>query len=72
MTSEGDEVRLLAAWSEVGYVDPAAQAIRAEPEAVDSDTQARLTGEARRRDREAPIRARRTADRLDREVAGGA
>jgi hypothetical protein len=43
-----DEPRLLAAKSELGYVNRTAAALPGEPEAVDADTQARFTLEARR------------------------
>jgi hypothetical protein len=43
------EPRLLAARSELGYVSYGGRALRAEPEAVDRETQQRLTLAARRR-----------------------
>jgi hypothetical protein len=45
-----DEVRLLAARSEVGYVSELHRALHDEPEAVDAATQERYSELARRRD----------------------
>jgi hypothetical protein len=45
-----DEVRLLAARSEYGYVDRLSAALPGEPEAIPSDVQQRYSAAARRRD----------------------
>jgi hypothetical protein len=61
-----DEPRLLHRRSELGYTRRSPEALEEEPEAVDADTQARLTRESRRRatlDRLAAWRSMR--DRLE-------